>query len=83
MTDNDKAWIRSLPLLMVGGVAFIVGALIFFQKGDAPASISSMTLGVVLVSMWSVTAIGDWWDAKKRRKEDSGESDRRPDPTAP
>lgn len=75
MTDNDKAWIRSLPLLMVGGVAFIVGALIFFQKGDAPASISSMTLGIVLVSMWSVTAIGDWWSARRAKEDSSGQSD--------
>jgi predicted membrane protein len=69
-TEEDKAWIRSLPLLLVGGVLFCAGAAIFWNKGDTTASIASMTLGIVLVSMWTVSAIVDWHELRKRSRED-------------
>jgi predicted membrane protein len=71
-TDEDRAWIRALPLLLTGGIAFCVGALIFWTKGDTTASIASMTVGVVLVSMWAVTAVLDWNEARKRRRKEDG-----------
>jgi predicted membrane protein len=72
MEQDDKAWIRALPLLLTGGIVFCIGALIFFQKGDVTASIAAMTLGVVLVAMWATTAIIDWHEACKRRKHQEG-----------
>lgn len=68
-TEDDKAWIRALPLLLTGGVLFSAGALIFWQKGDTTASIAAMTIGVVLTSMWAATAVIDWHEARKRRKQ--------------
>jgi protein-S-isoprenylcysteine O-methyltransferase Ste14 len=69
-TEEDRAWVRSLPLLLVGGVLFCAGAALFWEKGDTTASIASMTLGVVLVSVWMATALIDWHEARKRRKEE-------------
>jgi protein-S-isoprenylcysteine O-methyltransferase Ste14 len=68
-TEDDKAWIRALPLLLTGGILFSAGALIFFSKGDTTASIAAMTVGVVLTSMWAATAIIDWHEARKRRRQ--------------
>lgn len=75
MENEDKAWLRALPLLMTGGVAFCVGALIFWQKGDTTASIASMTVGVVMVSVWMATALIDWHEARKRRKQQHEEEE--------
>lgn len=69
MESEDKAWIRALPLLLTGGILFSAGAMIFFAKGDTTASIAALTVGVVLTSMWAATAIIDWHEARKRRKQ--------------
>jgi putative effector of murein hydrolase LrgA (UPF0299 family) len=68
--EEDKAWLRALPLLLTGGVVFCIGAMIFWQKGDTTASIAAMTLGVVLVTAWMVTALIDWWETRKRRRHE-------------
>jgi predicted membrane protein len=75
MEPDDKAYIRSLPLLLTGGVLFCGGAFFFWNKGDTVASIASMTMGVVLVSMWAATAILDWWEAHRRRKQQHEEEE--------
>jgi putative effector of murein hydrolase LrgA (UPF0299 family) len=67
---DDRAWLRSLPLLFVGGVLGVAGAWVFFDKGDSVASIASMTLGVVLVTAWLVMEIIRIHEDRKREKED-------------
>jgi predicted membrane protein len=75
MEPDDKAWLRALPLLLTGGILFSAGALIFWNKGDTTASIAAMTVGVVLTSMWSVTAVADWWESHRRRKQQQHEEE--------
>jgi hypothetical protein len=69
MQEQDRAWLRSLPLLLLGGVLFGAGALAFYRSGDTVASIAAMTLAVVLISQWAATALLDWWEATKRRRK--------------
>jgi predicted membrane protein len=68
-TEEDKAYIRSLPLLLTGGAAFVGGAFFFWKQGDSTASIAAMTLGVALVSMWTVTEIIRIHEERKRRRD--------------
>jgi predicted membrane protein len=74
VNDEDKAWVRTLPLLAVGGVAILVGGFVFWQKGDSTASIAAMTLGVMFLSMWATTEIVEWWVGLRRKGKDDGES---------
>jgi RsiW-degrading membrane proteinase PrsW (M82 family) len=67
-TEEDRAWVKTLPLLFLGGVLFAFGTIVFWNKGDTTASIASMTLGVVLMTTWMITAVIDWWEAHRRRK---------------
>lgn len=71
MTPDDREYIRSLPLLLVGGILFTVGTLIFYNKGDTTASVASMTLSIVLITVWATMTVQDgmrqwrYHDAKK------------------
>jgi hypothetical protein len=68
MEPDTRDWLRSLPLLLVGGVALIAGAMWFYKAQDNIASVAAMTLGVVLISMWAATCVGDWIMARRRAK---------------
>jgi hypothetical protein len=67
--EEDKAYLRSLPLLLTGGAAFVGGAYFFWNKGDSTASIAAMTLGVARGSMWTVTEIIRIHEERKRRRD--------------
>jgi hypothetical protein len=62
-----------LPLLLTGGATFVGGAFFIWNKGDSTASIAAMTLGVALVSMWSVTEIIRIHEERKRRRDGDGD----------
>jgi hypothetical protein len=72
-SEEDKAWFRALPLLFLGGLLFAAGTLVFWNKGDATASIASMTLGVVLMTTWMVMEVIRIHEERKRRKKDEAE----------
>jgi hypothetical protein len=60
MSPNTRAWIRSLPLLLMSSVLMIVAAWMFFQGKDGTASIAAFSAGLVLLGSWLATAVVDW-----------------------
>lgn len=68
MTDNDRAWLRSLPLLLSAGVLMIAGAFAFFKADDQIASVAAFTAGLMLLGSWVATAIIDWHQNLHRKR---------------
>ena len=66
MTDEGRAWIRTLPLLLVAAVLLIGGAFTFHQQGANDLSISTAAVGVFLLGCWAATAVADWAKAHRR-----------------
>lgn len=60
MTDDDRTWIRSLPLLFTASVLLIAGAFSFWKNGNDTLSITAASVGVFLLGTWSATAVADW-----------------------
>lgn len=52
MTDDDKAWVRSWPMLLVAALLMIGGAYGYFRVEDNIASAALMGAGLVLVGGW-------------------------------
>ena len=69
MTDEDKAWVRTLPLLLVASVLLIAGAFAIWQRGNNVLSISCATVGVFLLGSWAATGIADWSKAHRRKNQ--------------
>lgn len=67
MTDNERAWIRSLPLLLMSSFLMIGAAWLFFQGKDSTASIAAFSAGLVLLGSWLATAIVDWHTGRDTR----------------
>jgi hypothetical protein len=80
MTDGTRAWIRSLPLLLMSSLLMIVAAWMFFKGTDNVASIAAFSAGLVLLGSWLATAIIDWHEGHAQvaptitKEEDDGES---------
>jgi hypothetical protein len=69
---TDRAWVRSLPLLLMSTVLFLAGALMFFRAEDSVASIASMTAGVLAFGAWTATAVIDWYEGHPPVQRDAG-----------
>jgi hypothetical protein len=68
MTDSDRDFIKSLPLLLTAAVLLIIGAYTFWVKGNNTLSIAVAAVGVFLLGSWSATAIADWSKTHRMRK---------------
>jgi hypothetical protein len=76
VTGSDRAWVRSLPLLLLGAGLMVAAAWAFFQGKDNTASVAAFTAGLILLGAWLTTAIVDWWAGRPQRMadvEDGGE----------
>lgn len=62
MNGETRAWIKSLPLLLMSSLLMIVAAWMFFQGKDNAASIAAFSAGLVLLGAWLVTALIDWYE---------------------
>jgi drug/metabolite transporter superfamily protein YnfA len=71
MTDDDKSWIKSLPLLLTAAILLIIGAYSFWAKGNNTLSIAVASVGVFVLGAWSSTAVADW---SKTHRGSKGES---------
>lgn len=69
MTDNDKTWVKTLPLLLTASLLLIAGALAIWKQGNNVLSISCAAVGVFLLGTWSATAVADWSKYHRQRKE--------------
>jgi hypothetical protein len=68
VTDTDKDFIKSLPLLLTAAILLIIGAYTFWSKGNNTLSIAVAAIGVFLLGSWSATAIADWSKAHRVKK---------------
>jgi membrane-bound metal-dependent hydrolase YbcI (DUF457 family) len=60
VTDPDRAWLKSLPLLLTAAILLIAAAWAFFRGQDNTASIAAFAAGLILLGAWLTTAIVDW-----------------------
>jgi hypothetical protein len=60
MNDTDRAWLRSLPLLLMSSLQMIGAAWEFFKGNDNTASIAAFASGLILLGAWLTTAVVDW-----------------------
>lgn len=67
MTDNDRAWVRSLPLLLMSSFLMLGAAWAFFTGKDNTASIAAFSAGLILLGAWLATAVIDWHQGTDRR----------------
>jgi predicted membrane protein len=67
MQDEDKRWLRALPLLLAASILLMGGALVFYQAGDNTASTAAFTAGLLLLGAWATTAIVDWYRQRPPR----------------
>jgi hypothetical protein len=66
--DTDRAWLRSLPLLLMSSLLMIGAAWAFFRGDDNTASIAAFAAGLILLGAWLATAVSDWFAG--HRKDD-------------
>jgi hypothetical protein len=71
VNDSDRAWLRSLPLLLMSSILMIGAAWAFFAGKDNTASIAAFSAGLLLLGSWLTTAVVDWW-AGRPQKPDTG-----------
>lgn len=71
MNDSDRAWLRSLPLLLMSSFLMIGAAWAFFNGDDNTASIAAFSAGLMLLGAWLATAVVDWHEShgQKQQKE--------------
>jgi hypothetical protein len=79
VTDGTRAWVRSLPLLLMSSFLMLGAAWAFFQGKDNVASIAAFSAGLLLLGAWLATAIIDWHEGHAQvaiitKEEDDGES---------
>lgn len=60
MNDEDRAWLRALPLLLTAAIMMIAAAWAFFAGKNNTASIAAFAAGLVILGAWLATAIADW-----------------------
>lgn len=66
MTENERTWVRSLPLLLMSSFLMIGAAWMFFQGKDGTASIAAFSAGLILLGAWLATAVVDWHQGQDR-----------------
>jgi hypothetical protein len=60
MNDSTRAWVRSLPLLLMSSLLMVGAAWAFFKGKDNTASIAAFASGLILLGAWLTTALIDW-----------------------
>jgi hypothetical protein len=71
MNDSDRAWLRSLPLLLMSSLLMIGAAWAFFRGDDDTASIAAFAAGLILLGAWLSTAVVDWHTGRGRGGPDA------------
>jgi predicted membrane protein len=66
-SEEDKRWLRALPLLLAASLLLMAGALAFYRAGDNTASTAAFTAGLILLGAWGTTAIVDWYRQRPPR----------------
>lgn len=67
MQDEDRRWLRALPLLLSSSLLLLGGALVFYRAGDNTASTAAFTAGLLLLGAWATTAVVDWYRQRPPR----------------
>jgi hypothetical protein len=76
VNDTDRAWLRSLPLLLMSSFLMIGAAWAFFKGDDSTASIAAFAAGLILLGAWLVSAVIDWYEGhSKRQRAEEGTYD--------
>ena len=68
MSEEDRKWVRALPLLLTSSILLVFAAWAFFKGGDTTASTASFAAGLIILGAWVVTAVVDWHESKKKLK---------------
>lgn len=66
MNDDDKRWLKALPLLLTAAILLIFAAWSFYKGGDNTASIASFAAGLILLGSWLTTAVVEWHEGRAR-----------------
>jgi predicted membrane protein len=66
-SEEDKRWLRALPLLLAASLLLMGGALAFYRAGDNTASTAAFTAGLLLLGAWAATAVVDWYRQRPPR----------------
>jgi hypothetical protein len=69
MNDSDRAWLRSLPLLLMSSFLMIGAAWAFFKGDDSTASIAAFAAGLMVLGAWLSTAVVDWHESHGQRRQ--------------
>lgn len=72
MDEEDRKWIRALPLLFTAAILLIFAAWAFFKGGDSTASTASFAAGLLLLGAWLVTAVVDWHTTRRSGYRQNG-----------
>lgn len=70
MNQEDKNWVKSLPLLLTAAFLLIGAAWAFYKGKDGTGSIAAFSAGLVLLGAWLTTAIIDWHRGKRGSSDD-------------
>jgi hypothetical protein len=70
VTEETKAFLRSLPILLLAAVLLLGGAWATWLKGNNTLSTAVAAVGVFLLGSWSATAVADWSKAHRNKKEE-------------
>lgn len=68
MNDQTRAWVRSLPLLLMSSFLMLAAAWAFFKGTDNTASIAAFSAGLLLLGAWLATALVDWYEGHPQRQ---------------
>lgn len=69
MTDPDRAWLRSLPLLLSAAVLMLGGSWAFFVREDDIASVAAFAAALMLLGAWTVTQAVAWHDGLHQKRQ--------------
>jgi hypothetical protein len=71
MESEDKAFIRSWPLLLISAVLLIGGGAVYVSgKGDPLAAVAAIAAGLVCLGAWLGTEVVAWHQKLHNRQED-------------
>lgn len=68
MNEEDKNWIKSLPLLLTAALLLFGAAWAFYKGNDGTGSIAAFSAGLVMLGVWTTTAVLDWSRDHRRQK---------------
>lgn len=75
MNEPDKAWLRSLPLLLSAAILMIAGAFAFFRAGDQIASIAAFSTALILLGAWIYSVVIEHDHATHHKRDESKPED--------